>query len=397
MIGVDEAIQRIRAAFAVLEPERVPLDKAAGRILAVDAIAKVDQPPAPVSAMDGYAMRFEDARDAGRTLRVVGTAPAGHPFGGKLEPGQAVRIFTGGVIPTGADAILIQENAEVRGEEIVTLAPASPRHIRAAAVDFRRGATLVRAGRRLAARDISLVAAGDLTHVEVRRKPRVAIAATGDELARPGEPRAAGGVVASSLYGVCALVEQWGGAAQDLGILRDTAEAIGELPALAGGADLIVTLGGASVGDHDLVQRALEPKGFILDFWKIAMRPGKPLIFGRLGETPLIGLPGNPVSAMVCAILFVRAALEAMLGTVREQHLLSARSAVSLGANDSRQDYIRARLEVREGELWVEPFSVQDSSALSVLAASQCLLVRPAHAVPISIGAPVSVLMLDDA
>lgn len=397
MIGVDEAIRRICAAFVPLEPERVPIDKACGRVLATVAIAKVDHPPASVSAMDGYAVRFEDTRDAGCTLRVIGTAPAGHPFNGAVEPDQAVRIFTGGVVPEGADAILIQENAEARGTEIVTLAPASPKHIRPAALDFRRGASLVPAGRRLTGRDVALIAAGDLADVAVRRKPRVAVAATGDELSRPGELRAAGGVVASSLYGLCALVEEWGGVAQDLGILHDTVEAIGELPGLASGADLIVTLGGASVGDHDLVRRALQPKGFILDFWKIAMRPGKPLIFGRLGNTPLIGLPGNPVSAIVCAILFVRAALEAMLGVTREPRLLTARAAVALGPNNSRQDYIRGRLRVREGEFWVEPFSIQDLSMLSALAAGECLLVRPPHAVPVSVGGPVAVLMLDDA
>jgi len=396
MIGVDEAIQRIQAAFSVLGSESVALDKACGRVLAIDAVAKLDQPPASVSAMDGYALRLEDARDAGRALHVIGTAPAGHPFRGTVGQGQAVRIFTGGVVPDGADAILIQENAEARGEEILTLAPATPKHIRPAGLDFRAGVTLVPAGRSLTPRDISLIAAGDLAEVIVRRKPRVAIAATGDELSRPGEPRSQGGIVASSLYGLCAFVEKLGGEPLDLGILRDTAEAIGALPALAGSADLIITLGGASVGDHDLVQRGLEPKGFVLDFWKIAMRPGKPLIFGRLGKTPLIGLPGNPVSAIVCAMLFVRPAVGAMLGSSREPRLLTARSTTALAANDSRQDYIRARLEVRGGELWAEPFRIQDSSMLSAIATADCLLVRRPHAVPVSIGDPVSVLMLDE-
>jgi molybdopterin molybdotransferase len=397
MIAVDEAVRRICAAFAPLEPESVPLTEAIGRVLASDAIANVDQPPAAISAMDGYAVRLDDARGAGQTLRIVGSVPAGHPFNETLNRGQCVRIFTGGVVPEGADAILIQENAQARGDEVVTLAPASPKHVRPAALDFCKGAPLVPAGRKLTGRDISLVAAGDLAQVAVRRKPRIGIAATGDELSRPGEPRAPGGVVASSLYGLCALVEEWGGEPQDLGILRDSADAIGELPAIARGADLIVTLGGASVGEHDLVRRALEPKGFILDFWKVAMRPGKPLIFGRLCATPLIGLPGNPVSTIVCAILFVRPALDVMLGRERELRRLSARSAVALGANDSRQDYIRAHLQVRESELWVQPFPIQDSSMLSALAAAECLLVRAPYAVPVSVGDPVSVLMLDDA
>ena len=227
MIGVDEAIQRIRAAFSPIGSERVGLSDASGRVLAVDAIANLDQPPAAVSAMDGYAVRLDDAPEAGRTLRVIGTAPAGHPFLGTVDRGEAVRIFTGGVVPEGANAILIQENAEVRGADIVTLAPATAKHIRPRGLDFHLGATLLPAGRALTPRDISLIAAGDLAEVIVRRRPRVAVAATGDELSRPGEPRSPGGIVASSLYGLCALIEKWGGEPLDLGILRDTAEAIG--------------------------------------------------------------------------------------------------------------------------------------------------------------------------
>jgi molybdopterin molybdotransferase len=396
MLAVDEAVRRIRAAFTPLKLEHVAVGKAQGRILGVEAVAGMDQPPSAVSAMDGYAVRLEDARSAGQILRVIGTSPAGHPFGSSVTQGEAVRIFTGGVVPEGADAILIQENAESRGQEIVTRAAATQKHIRPAGLDFRTGAQLVPAGRKLTARDVSLIAAGDLAQVTVRRKPRVAIAATGDELTRPGEPRIPGGVVASSLYAICGLVEQWGGEANDLGILHDTTEAIGELPAKAKDADLIVTLGGASVGDHDLVQRALEPKGFVLDFWKIAMRPGKPLIFGRLGKTPLIGLPGNPVSAFVCAILFVRPAIEAMLGVVAETRLATARTTLALGVNDSRQDYVRASLHNREGELWVEPLPIQDSSMLSALARADCLLVRTPDAPLVTAGSSVPVLMLDD-
>jgi molybdopterin molybdotransferase len=395
MLSVEDAIARIEAAFKPLESERIALSEAAGRILAHDVRADVDQPPDPVSAMDGYAVRLVDASDAGATLRIIGTAPAGHPFAGKLEAGDAVRIFTGGVVPPGADAILIQENAERNGDAVVITAPASPKHIRPAGLDFKKGTPLAGAGCRLTPRDLSLLAAADISAVDVRRKPRVAFAATGDELSRPGEPRKAGGIVASSGYGLSAMIAHWGGQPRDLGILPDQADAIGELPSLAAGADLIVTLGGASVGDHDLVRSALEPKGFVLDFWKIAMRPGKPLIFGRLGETPFVGLPGNPVSAFVCAMLFVRPAIAAMLGERGQRHPAFARTESALAANDSRQDYLRARLFTRDGELWTEAISVQDSSMMSALAAADCLIVRPPHALATQAGDRVPVLRFE--
>jgi molybdopterin molybdotransferase len=364
-------------------------------VLAVDMVAAVDQPPLAVSAMDGYAVRLADATKAGVTLRVIGTAPAGHPFEGSVSAGQAVRIFTGSVVPKGADAILIQENAEALGGTVVITQPASPKHIRPAGLDFKKGALLGVAGRRLTARDLSLLAAADVSAVEVHRKPRVTFAATGDELSRPGEPRKAGGIVASSGYGLAAFVESWGGEARELGILPDNAEAIGALPSLAAGADLIITLGGASVGDHDLVRSALEPKGFVLDFWKIAMRPGKPLVFGRLDGTPFIGLPGNPVSALVCAILFVRPAIDAMLGLQEDRPLAAARTVGALTANDARQDYLRARFFMLNGELWAETFPVQDSSVLSAFAAADGLVVRAPHAAAAAPGERVSVLRLD--
>jgi molybdopterin molybdotransferase len=396
MISVDEAVARIVAAFTPLESERVPLSQACGRVLARDAVAALDQPPYPVSAMDGYAVRLEDTNAATARLRVIGAAPAGHPFDGNVGPAEAVRIFTGSVVPNGADAIVIQEDVEAQGETITLKAPATPRHIRHAGLDFRSGEVLAKAGHRLGARDLALLAAGDIATVEVRRKPRVAFAATGDELSRPGEPRKPGGIVASSGYGLSALIGRWGGEAIDLGILADTIEAFSALPANAARADLIITMGGASVGDHDLVQRALAPRGFVLDFWKIAMRPGKPLIFGRLGTTPFFGLPGNPVSTFVCAILFVRPALAAMLGEEPRALLRSARLATPLHANDTRQDYLRARISVRDGELWAEPFATQDSSMMSVFAQADGLILRPPHAPQSQSGDRVDVLLLDD-
>jgi len=265
-----------------------------------------------------------------------------------------------------------------------------------AGLDFKRGAVLASKGRRLTARDLSLLAAGDVAQVEVRRRPRIAVAATGDELSRPGEARKEGGIVASTGYSLAAMIEKWGGEPRDLGILPDTAEALAGLAAKAAGADAIVTIGGASVGDHDLVKSALAPHGFVLDFWRIALRPGKPLIFGKLGATPVLGLPGNPVSSLICAILFLRPAIAAMLGTDARTPLRTARISRDLAANDTRQDYIRARLEIRDGELWAEPFKVQDSSMLSVFAAADALVVRAPLAVAAKAGEKIDILALDD-
>jgi len=397
MISVDEAVQRITAVFRATEAEAVPLKSARGRVLAEDITARLDQPPAPVSAMDGYAVRASDAASAPATLRVIGSAPAGHPFGGKIGTGEAVRIFTGGVVPDGADAVVIQEDTTQDGDKVtIREAARSGRHIRKAGLDFAHGDVLARAGHKLRARDLALLAAGDIPTVPVRRRPRVALAATGDELSPPGAPRKPGGIVASSGYGLSGMIDAWGGEIIDLGILPDNADALAKLPERAKGADIIVTMGGASVGDHDLVRSALGPHGFVLDFWKIAMRPGKPLIFGRLNDTPLLGLPGNPVSSFVCAILFLKPALATMLGDTARNSLRAARLVRALPANDSRQDYLRASLIFRDGEWWTEPFAVQDSSMQSAFAAADCLIVRPPRAPAAQTGDRVDVLALDD-
>jgi molybdopterin molybdotransferase len=397
MISVDEAVGRVVAAFRPVGSESVAIGKADGRVLAADAVATFSQPPFPVSAMDGYAVRAGDAAATPVRLRVVGSAPAGHPFAGTLGAGEAVRIFTGGVLPDGADTIVIQEDTDL-GEDAVTVrVPAKPdKHIRAAGLDFKTGDVLAAAGKRLTARDLSLLAAADLAFLAVRRKPRVLLAATGDELTRPGEARKPGGIVASSVYGLSALIGRWGGEVRDLGILPDREDSVAEIAAHAGKADLIVTLGGASVGDHDLVQKALGPKGFALDFWKIAMRPGKPLIFGRLGATPLLGLPGNPVSAFVCGLLFLKPAIEAMLGLQLHANTSVARLSEPLGANDARQDYLRARLQHCDGQLWVEAFATQDSSMQKLLAEADVLIVRAPNAPPAQRGESVEVIGLQD-
>jgi molybdopterin molybdotransferase len=394
MISVEEAVARIASSVTPLDSEVIPLEQGHRRVLACDVIARCNQPPAPVSAMDGYAVRLADADRP--TLRVVGTSPAGHPFAGNVGAGEAVRIFTGGVVPDGADAILLQEDADASGDSVTLRAPATPRHIREAGLDFRKGDVLVASGRKLSARDLALIAAGDISRIEVRRRPVVALAATGDELARPGETHGAGGLVASTAYALAPLIESWGGSPCDLGILPDTIEALQRIPEQTSEADVIVTMGGASVGDHDLVQRALAPKGFALDFWKIAMRPGKPLIFGRLNNKPLLGLPGNPVSSYVCALLFLRPLIAGLLGLSFEQAFESARLGRALPANGSRHDYLRGRLLRCDNELWAESFTLQDSSMQSSLARADALIVRPPHSPAAAEGEPVNIIRLTD-
>ncbi len=396
MISVEDARARIVSAFKPVECENVPIAQAVNRVLAQEAIAKIDQPPAPVSSMDGYAVRAADVANVPATLRIIGSSPAGHPFAGRANAGEAVRIFTGGVVPDGADAIVIQENTKADGKSVtVKVSSKSGQHIRPVGLDFKNGDVLATAGRRLTARDVSLLAAADIANLSVRRKPMIAFVATGDELSRPGGPRKGGGIVASSGYGLSAMIERWGGKPRDLGILPDNEQAISGIAQSAKGADLIVTLGGASVGDHDLVQSALGPRGFTLDFWKIAMRPGKPLIFGRLGSTPLLGLPGNPVSSLVCAILFLQPAIAAMLGTRSALDMRAARLLKDLPANDSRQDYLRAQIQTRDGELWAEPSAIQDSSMLRTLAAADALVVRAPQAPPAKIGDRIDFIALE--
>jgi molybdopterin molybdotransferase len=398
MLSVEAAEARIVAAFSPLKSERVEISHALGRVLAEDAVAKLTQPPFDVSSMDGYAVRADDAAKIPAQLKIVGDAPAGRPFKGRLGAGEAVRIYTGAVVPQGADAIVIQENTESDGKTVTIKSAAERgRHIRRAGLDFRKGNTLIARGRYLTARDVALLAAGDLAEVSVTRKPRIAVVATGDELSRPGEKRGPGGIVASSNYGIAALVEKWCGVPVDLGILPDKPEAFVALPRATKDCDLIVTLGGASVGDHDLVQSALAPHGFALDFWKVAMRPGKPLIFGKLGKTPLLGLPGNPVSAIVCALLFLRPAMAKMLGEPPYQPtMLKARLTAPLKANDARQDYIRAKLSRRDGETFAEPFPVQDSSMQRALAEADALIVRAPGAPAADAGHMADVMALDD-
>ncbi|MFH5923724.1 molybdopterin molybdotransferase MoeA [Roseomonas xinghualingensis] len=394
MIPVAEALERILTGLSPTSAETIALPEAWGRVLARPVAARLTQPPADVSAMDGYALRAADA-SLGARLRVMGAAPAGHPFTGAVGPGEAVRIFTGGAVPPGADAILLQEDATAEGDHVlVNEAPRAGRWIRRAGLDFAAGTELIPASRLLTARDIGLAAAANHPWLHVHRRPRIGILATGDEIALPGEPIPAGGIVSSNAHALAALIRASGGDPLVLPIAPDDRDAIAAVAGAATRCDLLVTTGGASVGEHDLVQSALGPQGFSLDFWKIAMRPGKPLIWGDLRGTPMLGLPGNPVSALVCAVVFLIPALRRLsglpAGPVETRTALLGRA---MEANDRRQDYVRAGLsQGPAGQLIATPFPVQDSSMLATLARADALVIRAPHAPAAEAGSPVELV-----
>lgn len=401
-ISVAEALRRILAGLpGPVTAEAVAIAEAAGRTLAEAVCATRTQPPFPASAMDGYAVRAEDIALCPATLRVIGTSAAGHGFTGPLGVGEAVRIFTGAPVPEGADAILIQENAEAADGMVTAREPvAAGRFVRPSGLDFREGDALLHAGDTLDARRTALAAAAGHGRLSVRRRPRVAILATGDELVRPGDPARWDQIVASNALAVAALAREAGAETIDLGIAGDSLEALEAalLHAAEARADILVTLGGASVGDHDLVQSALTRQGLELGFWRVALRPGKPLMHGRLGATTVIGLPGNPVSSIVCGLLFVVPAIRALLG---DPHAGKDRSEPAclghdMPANDGRQDYLRARLDTAPDRLpIVFPENRQDSSMLSVLGHAEALLIRPPHAEAAKAGDLCRILRLD--
>ena len=401
MIPVDEALDRITRDLVPVAAETVALSGGAGRVLAADVTARRTQPPVAVSAMDGYAVRAEDVAEVPATLTVIGEAPAGTAFEGLVGPAQAVRIFTGGPLPRGADTIVIQEHVERSDTARITVGESASRgtYVRPAGLDFEAGTVGLRAPRRLTPYDIGLAAAMNVPWLKVRRYPRVALLANGDELAYPGEPLGPNQIVCSNALALAALIGAAGATPIDLGIAPDDAGALAAMAAGARGADLLVTMGGASVGDYDLVRSALDEAGLDLDFWKIAMRPGKPLIFGHIGDTPMLGMPGNPVSALVCGVVFLLPAIARLLG-LDDGGLAqtTARLGRDLGKNDRRQDYLRARLERDDdGRLVAMPFTLQDSSVISGLAHADCLVVRPPHAPAARRGETVAILPLDPA
>lgn len=375
MISVDDALAQLFTLISPMAHETVPLRAASGRVLAQSVVATRDQPPFAASAMDGYALRRADAIPGAR-LQVIGEAAAGHRFDGALSAGEAVRIFTGAPLPNGADRVVIQEDTTRDGDTVALAGTldGGP-HVRPAGADFRTGAT-VDAPRLLGPRDIALMAAMNLTDLPVMRRPDIAIIATGDELVMPGEVPGPDQIVASNSFGLAALVEAHGATARLLPIARDTAASLETAFDLARGADLIVTIGGASVGDHDLVGAVSEALGMQRAFYKVAMRPGKPLMAGRMGDAAMIGLPGNPVSAMVCGHIFILPMIRAMLGLgTAPAPQFTAPLGVDLPANGPRAHYMRATL--KNGT--ASPAPSQDSALLGVLARADILLVRPPH------------------
>jgi molybdopterin molybdotransferase len=391
-LTVAQALARILTNIPQPRPvEAVALERALGRTLARDLAAKRTQPPKAVSAMDGYAVRARDVVQLPVKLKQIGESTAGHGFSGFLGPKETVRIFTGAPVPDGCDTILIQENARVEAGFVEPLqSVASGRHIRAKGIDFTEGDVLLAAGTRLGASNIALAAAMNFAEVAVTRRPRVGILATGDELVRPGAPVGADQIVATNSFAIAALVYATGGEALDLGIARDELGALVErIAAARAAADVLVTLGGASVGDHDLVKPALAKQGMELNFWKIAMRPGRPVIHGHLGPMIILGLPGNPVAAFVAGIVFLVPLLRTLCGDP-DAGRDAAEPAIlgkALRGNDGRQDYLRATLRLSETGLPVAaPFEIQDSSLLRLLAQAQCLVIREPHAEPAAAG-----------
>ncbi|ESZ32132.1 gephyrin-like molybdotransferase Glp [Mesorhizobium sp. L2C067A000] len=398
LVPVAEALQRLLDGAVALPGESVALADAAGRVLAEPVVALRTQPPFNASAMDGYAARAQDVASAPARLSVIGMAPAGRGFNGTVGKAEAVRIFTGAPLPEGADTIVIQENVrDLGGSRIeVTEPTAKNRNIRRLGLDFAQGDVLLEKGRVLDPAALSLAASANHPRLNVVQRPLVAIIATGDELLPPGSEPGPDQIISSNAYGVAAVAQSVGARALDLGIAADRKEAIAALvkKAVAAKADVIVTLGGASVGDHDLVHDVLTGEGMKLDFWKLAMRPGKPLMFGRLGDIRCIGLPGNPVASLVCSQLFLKPLLAQLGGRPHRQDIRPAQLGAAMPANDLRQDYVRAVVREEAGALVATPFGIQDSSMLRMLADANGLIVREPFAPAAEAGAACSVLML---
>jgi molybdopterin molybdotransferase len=386
LLSVTEALERVLADAAPLPAEEVPLEKADGRVLAYDLKARRTQPPADVSAMDGYAVRASDVAQAPARLKVIGEVPAGRPFNAQVGPGEAARIFTGGFVPDGADVVVVQELAKRDGDWVEVQKPiVAGRNVRRRGLDFNKGDKLFAKGHQFTARDLALVAGMNHPLVPVYRKPKVALFATGDELVPPGNEPGPGQIVYSNGFALAALIREEGGDVIDLGVVGDKLDATiaAVRDARDRGADILVTTGGASVGDYDFVNRALAAEGLALSFWKIAMRPGRPLMHGRLDAMQVLGVPGNPVSSYVCAFLFLVPLIRRLTG---RGDLVPPTETATLGCdlpeNDERADYLRATLSNGGGGLVATPFPLQDSSMMAPLAKADCLLIREPYAPP---------------
>ena len=390
MISVSEALDALFALANPLNIETVPLSDAAGRVLAMSAVAEREQPPFPASAMDGYALNSAGAV-TGATYQVVGESAAGHGYSASVPTGACVRIFTGAPVPEGCDRIIIQEDVERSGDTITLKDNLDPKYyVRAKGFDFACGQTFD-APKLLGPNDVALLAAMNVPQVQVFRKPTVALISTGDELVMPGETPNLDQIIASNTFGLAAMLREIGAEVRVLPIARDNLQSLEQAFSLAEGADVVVTIGGASVGDHDLVAQAAEKHGIQRQFYKVAMRPGKPLMAGQLGDAMMIGLPGNPVSAMVCGKIFLTPVIRALQGLPKEAApRLRAKLSHPIAQNGGREHYMRA---VYENGL-VRVFERQDSALLSVLAASNALIVRAPHATALEIDAEVDVILL---
>lgn len=397
LLPVSEALTRILDGVKPLSTEKVQLAEACGRVLAVQVKAKRAQPPFDASAMDGYAVRHGDVAAAPVTLRVIGTSAAGHGFNGTLKQGTAVRILTGAPLPSGADCVIIQENTKRVGDQLQVLDTAAVgKNIRRAGLDFAAGDVLVNARQRLTTRDIGLLAAGNAAQVSMRRKPRIVLFTTGDELVLPGERPRKDQIVSSNSHALEAMARQFGAEVVNLGIVKDSLKATIAAVRKGLGADVLLTTGGASVGDHDYVQEAFKACGVKIGFWKIALRPGKPFMYGRKGRTHVMGLPGNPVSALVTARIFLKPLLDVFAGLQAEELHQTAVLLGDLPANDNRKDYMRATLRIEpDGRRLVLPFGLQDSSMQRTLQSSQALIVREPFASAAATGTLVSIILLD--
>jgi molybdopterin molybdotransferase len=398
LMPVAEALRLVLAEARPLPGEMVTLENAVGRVLTDDVGALRTQPPAAVSAMDGYAVRASDVAAAPVALTLIGEVAAGHPFEGQVAPGQAARIFTGGMMPTGSDTVVIQELTS-RADDTVVIqkATAKGRNVRDRGIDFTEGDVLLRKGRRLSDRDVMLAAAMNHPQVNVHRRPKVTILGTGDELVPPGQAPGPGEIVYSNGFALAALARNEGAEVRELGIVRDRIPDITSAvrQARAWGADVLVTSGGASVGEHDLVQRALAAEGLDLSFWRVALRPGRPMLHGRLGAMQVLGVPGNPVSSYVCAFLFLSPLIRKLAGrTDIEAEPERARLGRDLAANDERADYLRATLATGPDGPVATPLPSQDSSLMAPLAKADCLLIREPHAPAARAGSECVILKL---
>lgn len=397
LMPVDEALMRILAGVKPMPSEAIPLHEAHGRVLASAITARRDQPPFPASAMDGYAVRYADVAHANVALTLVGTSAAGHAYNGRIKPGQCIRILTGAPVPPDADTVIIQENTERDGGTVRVLETAPKgKNIRKQGLDFAKGTQLISVGTRLNARDLGLAAAGNAATVRVRSIPRIVVFTTGDELVLPGERPRADQIVSSNSVAIAAMAKSWGADVINLGIVRDTLKATEAAIRKGLKADILITTGGASVGDHDFVQQALKNCGVKIGFWKIALRPGKPLMYGTKGKARVLGLPGNPVSALVCSRIFLKPLIDRMLVIADENIAQSAKLVSDLHANDNRQDYVRATLAIApDGTRTVKPYATQDSSMQRTLREAQCLIIRKPFAPFARTGDIVDILILD--